>query len=553
MEVLAEANLHVIVLIKLHAAFAPETAQSIVSILQNACLLTQERLLVVYDVQLQVYNLQFHESLISLTYLTARNLGYNRHLDVLVHKYVNYEKILASGDQWHLYAPKDQELLKFCDPTPTENYSALSKLSKVQFEAEEATILANFEKVKQKGSDLLSKIRQTENNEVKKYARSCVGGTYDAIHDGHKILLSVSLLASSELLLIGITGEEMLSKKKFGTYVEPYAKRAHNVKDFVEIFDKEIKEVEYFQLHDPFGPWERNFNAIILSQETKQGGDVVNSKRTEKGLPPMAQVIIEVVSDETAAKEAPNEPSKEPASAVEKMSSTHSREKLSHMIPEDTFKRLVSDWEAAGKHYKISDLQKHKLWLHIIIERYSEHQRHYHDMSHVSQLLNTLEGLKKHLKQAEDAHYLLYAILFHDVIYTPASKLNEERSVLLMKRYFDDNHVNEPDLFERLSKLIIHTKNHLKSDLPADSLDQMFLDMDMSILAEKSETYETYAKNVRKEYCHFNDENFKKGRLAFLSGIQNAKIFKSLQFESLNELAQKNIEREIQQLKYQSV
>ena len=42
------------------------------------------------------------------------------------------------------------------------------------------------------------------------FKRAANGGTFDYLHNGHKILLSISLLAVSNHLTIGITGEELL-------------------------------------------------------------------------------------------------------------------------------------------------------------------------------------------------------------------------------------------------------------------------------------------------------------------------------------------------------
>lgn len=95
------------------------------------------------------------------------------------------------------------------------------------------------------------------------------------------------------------------------------------------------------------------------------------------------------------------------------------------------------------------------------------------------------------------------------------------------------------------------TKEHLKErDLGPRSLEQIFLDIDMSILASDSKTYKIYSQNVRQEYIHFEDQDFRKGRGAFLKGLieKKIRIFKSDLFEELNEIAWKNIQNEIKEL-----
>ena len=80
-------------------------------------------------------------------------------------------------------------------------------------------------------------------------------------------------------------------------------------------------------------------------------------------------------------------------------------------------------------------------------------------------------------------------------------------------------------------------------------MEQVFLDLDMSIVGSSQQDYKEYSQKVRKEYSHFKDEDFFKGRLAFLETIKGKQIFKSDLFMELNEQSQKNIEMEIQELK----
>lgn len=93
------------------------------------------------------------------------------------------------------------------------------------------------------------------------------------------------------------------------------------------------------------------------------------------------------------------------------------------------------------------------------------------------------------------------------------------------------------------------TKTHLKPrELDSESTEQLFLDLDMSILAADREDYDVYTQNVRKEYSHFDDENFVKGRSHFLKGLDGVKIFRSGLFADLNQKAEENIKWELGKL-----
>ena len=50
------------------------------------------------------------------------------------------------------------------------------------------------------------------------YKVTALGGTFDHMHDGHKILLSVAAFLTSQKLIIGVTDQELLENKKFKQY-----------------------------------------------------------------------------------------------------------------------------------------------------------------------------------------------------------------------------------------------------------------------------------------------------------------------------------------------
>lgn len=62
-----------------------------------------------------------------------------------------------------------------------------------------------------------TKVNLIPEGDVNKYVQfknGCVGGTFDHLHLGHQILLIRSALLSKNSLFIGVTSDEMLSKKK---------------------------------------------------------------------------------------------------------------------------------------------------------------------------------------------------------------------------------------------------------------------------------------------------------------------------------------------------
>lgn len=169
----------------------------------------------------------------------------------------------------------------------------------------------------------------------KSYSIMCLGGTFDHLHPGHKLMLSATaaLLAlpssdSSEpcTLIVGVTGDEMLKNKKFADLVQPWSVRAEAVIEFLStVFDavatrpktplgllrhalggqRQIAasfrngavQVECVEFQDVFGPTitRQDIGALVVSHETKSGGAAVNEKRRSLGWRELDIYVVDVL------------------------------------------------------------------------------------------------------------------------------------------------------------------------------------------------------------------------------------------------------------------
>ena len=158
----------------------------------------------------------------------------------------------------------------------------------------------------------------------------------------------------------------------------------------------------------------------------------------------------------------------------------------------------------------------YNLNLKDIVDRYSEPHRHYHNWNHIQYMLDKFNKIKNRekIKGCIDKEAIYYAILFHDIIYDPKSKTNEEDSANYLKEVFDK--LDDQDISAKTIDIaryaIFASKNHLAEPYPVayQTGIEIFLDLDLAILAEpKLDVYKQYADNIRKEYYFVPDEEFR--------------------------------------------
>ncbi|KAK6056829.1 cytidyltransferase domain protein [Cooperia oncophora] len=86
-----------------------------------------------------------------------------------------------------------------------------------------------------------------------KYKKVVLGGTFDRLHNGHKVLLSKAALLAKESIVCGVTHKEMIEKKSLWELIEPISVRARAVEEFVyDVADTVVCIAE--AIEDPFGP-----------------------------------------------------------------------------------------------------------------------------------------------------------------------------------------------------------------------------------------------------------------------------------------------------------
>ncbi|KAI4250135.1 MAG: hypothetical protein L6R40_000307 [Gallowayella cf. fulva] len=167
-----------------------------------------------------------------------------------------------------------------------------------------------------------------------------VGGTFDHLHAGHKLLLSMTALvldwnvqpgsSKKKSLTIGITGDKLLENKRFSEQLQDWHQRQVAVEQFLQAFlvvdtplhrfassqqegskgfqQRTVTQVlsseltiEYVEIFDAFGPTITNetITALVLSGETRAGGKSVNEKRAERDWPALDIFEVDVLDSAT--------------------------------------------------------------------------------------------------------------------------------------------------------------------------------------------------------------------------------------------------------------
>jgi pantetheine-phosphate adenylyltransferase len=129
---------------------------------------------------------------------------------------------------------------------------------------------------------------------MSKYSLVAMGGTFDIIHKGHLALLS-SAFEISDKVIIGLTSDE-LAAKKGKTPNNDYKKRFENLTSSIS---KEFQNHSFqiSKLDDDFGPavLKKEVEALVVSGETSNQGNILNELRKKKKLPPVQIITVSMI------------------------------------------------------------------------------------------------------------------------------------------------------------------------------------------------------------------------------------------------------------------
>ena len=148
-----------------------------------------------------------------------------------------------------------------------------------------------------------------------------------------------------------------------------------------------------------------------------------------------------------------------------------------------------------------------------LLRRWSEPHRRYHDVRHLTAVLDAVDELAG---EADDADAVRLAAWFHDAVYTGRPGADERDSAALADAALRAAGLDDA-LVAEVVRLVELTEGHDPD--PGDRNGGVLCDADLAVLGGDPVEYAAYAAGVRDEYARVPEEQFRRGRAAVLERL----------------------------------
>ena len=509
----------------------------ILNTIESIIALTQSKVssLILFDIYF-TDNEQFPLSLsyyqIILTYiysLYSSQLSFNQHILIRFPQLMSVKPISEINSTLNIQYDITNHNLSIINETNTNSFSFLST---------ETTYPPMLESIIN-SPNLIEK-----NIQIFSYKRICFAGSFDHFHNGHNILLQLSLMLSQKEIFIGVTSDEMIKHKGKECVLQNVEYRSEMISNIINLNGKSNStEISIITIYDPisFAGIDQDLEVLVLTNETLKGGELVNNTRKQNKLKEVELIAINVI-DYCGSIENIN--------SQTKISSSIIRKELIEKINIDILEFLYNKWNELNKNvFTHSDKDKVRVvslkWWNVIRDEYMKKWKWYHNLNHVYYCLNkyyeTTNDTSSGLNKENDFEY---AIWFHDIIYSPSRDDNESKSVNKFISFYEDissfpesKTINKDKVIKYISSTSFHLTNISDNDISS----LFFLDIDISIISD-SDLYMEYENQILKEYTFvYNENEYKKGRKRFLGQLlQKDKIFRTKYYFDLYETKARN-------------
>lgn len=146
-----------------------------------------------------------------------------------------------------------------------------------------------------------------------------------------------------------------------------------------------------------------------------------------------------------------------------------------------------------------------------LLGHWSQDHREYHDVRHLAFMLDRLQELG----EGRPPRTALLAAWFHDGIHTGRPGADEEDSARWATHELTS--VIGSGEAEEVSRLVLLTATHAPA--PSDATGGLVCDADLAILGTLPGRYDVYVRDVRLEYDHMSEHEWRTGRGAVVANL----------------------------------
>lgn len=175
-----------------------------------------------------------------------------------------------------------------------------------------------------------------------------------------------------------------------------------------------------------------------------------------------------------------------------------------HVLPSV---RLFESWRALG-----ASEPSRRTWLELNAA-YAEPHRAYHTARHVGDCLRLLDEPEV-AALAERPAEVEAALWFHDAVYDPRRRDNEERSAQWARDALTAAGV-APDRVRRIAVHILATRDH--ENVTGDGA--LVVDLDLAVLGSSATAFARFEREIRQEFAWVDDAAYRSGRSRVLKGF----------------------------------
>ncbi|WP_433530099.1 HD domain-containing protein [Micromonospora sp. CA-263727] len=176
---------------------------------------------------------------------------------------------------------------------------------------------------------------------------------------------------------------------------------------------------------------------------------------------------------------------------------------------------LIERWRRAARSAGATDPAAVDAAGTELVERWREPHRHYHDLEHLTAVLDVVD---RYASAAARPELVRLAAWCHDAVYDPRAPgdRNEHDSAALGDLLLTRAGLPAAEVAE-VHRLVLLTAGHAVD--PADADGALLCDADLAILAAPPPEYDRYAAAIRREYAHVPEPDYRTGRARVLTAL----------------------------------